>query len=225
VGSQDYVKRILEAMSGVLQPAAFRKKGLVFTAERENVFHVVQLWKERSTTRQQLDARLMVGAFSPNLARACAERDRNVNVDELVKDLPPVQARLIADKVRAWAERGGDVDASDRPSDIQNCHWMRQWPQCISYSAASLEQALTTADDIVQILRETVLQELGTLAPASRLHDVLYRGKNLGNPVRTFTCLRLLMEWAAAEGKLAYYGNTLLTEEFFPSLSSPASLD
>jgi hypothetical protein len=189
---QAYAKQILGAIDDVLLPEGYRKKGQLFTAEREGVIHVVQVLKQGALSPEEFAGALYVGAFSPALARACAERN--------------------------WGQYGHAVD---RPTRVEDCQWDRRWPELKPFRVSTPEEADQIAQEIVRYLKESALPELARLTTAAAFHDVLYRGKNLSSQAQCYTCLRVLMEWAAAEGKSAYWFDKLLTEDFFREWSRP----
>ena len=194
MGSQDYVKRIVEAMSGVLQPAGFRKKGLVFTAEREGMFSLVQLYKGKLTTLKEASVCLPYGVFAPALdqaiARVCGRTER--------VDLP---TRFDGCHWhRSWP--GGQFQF---------------WKLSDCVLASNNEEAERAAEEIAWQLRETVLPELEKRTPASRFLDQLCLN---ARGLQSKDGYRGLMEWAAALGKSVNYRGEVLTEENFDRVMS-----
>jgi hypothetical protein len=67
MSAQEYAKIIAEQMHSVLKPMGFRKSGLNFSAEREDVILMVQLQKSTKTTASKLVATVNLGVFSRTL--------------------------------------------------------------------------------------------------------------------------------------------------------------
>src|SRR5207249_10955305 len=98
MSSQEYTKRIVQAMSGVLEPVGFVRKGTAFTAEREDLIWFVDLWKSKFMTRDEFQGGAGYGLFCPAFEQECVRRGAR------------------------YSER------ADRPTDEDECHWSREWP-------------------------------------------------------------------------------------------------
>jgi hypothetical protein len=193
----EYIKRILQAMTDVLKPAGFRKKGKVFVAEREEVVFFVALYNDLGRSLDELLVEIRVGAFSPALADA--------HVDKAVE--------------KGWHE--WSALKGQRPTRVDECHWSRDWPEGDDASISSMEEAERFANEAARYLRECALPELEKLTSASKLHDALYEGRWRGHAIDVFHD-EVLFEWATAEGKAAYCGGKPMAREDFGPVKRPA---
>ncbi len=66
----EYKATVLEAMSEVLRPAGFRKRGLVFHRSVADVVHLVSLQSSQASTAVAVRLTVNVAVWVPGLARA-----------------------------------------------------------------------------------------------------------------------------------------------------------
>jgi hypothetical protein len=170
MGSQEYNKRLLEAMAEVLKPLGFRKKGQVFTSKRDDVILLVELQKGKWTTAEELQVRVNFGAFSLPFEREWANRGHWVSsVDN------PARAASCH-----WQSHGR----------MREDKW---------WGVPDDEAAERVSEEITEFLRETVLPTLENLVPISRLHAVLLEHWQRGRRSRDAPYPDILQELIAAQ--------------------------